>query len=100
MSFFPYASLAEMAIVNAAAAFGQPVQTLTDLLWTESMNGMTDIRELMITLTPERDFARFDIYANTKNENKVRLAREMRILLSLKAVCFLKRLILLKSNQK
>ncbi|QCT29649.1 SDR family NAD(P)-dependent oxidoreductase [Bacillus velezensis] len=75
VSFFPYASLAEMAIVNAAAAFGQPVQTLTDLLWTESMNGITDIRELMITLTPERDFARFDIYANTKNENKVRLAR-------------------------
>ncbi|WBL40655.1 SDR family NAD(P)-dependent oxidoreductase [Bacillus velezensis] len=74
VSFFPYASLAEMAIVNAAAAFGQPVQTLTDLLWNESMNGMTDIRELMITLTPERDFARFDIYANTKNENKVRLA--------------------------
>lgn len=58
--------LAEMAIVNAAEAFGQPVHTLTDLLWTESMNGMTDIRELMITLTPERDFARFDIYANTK----------------------------------
>ncbi|MDH2301623.1 type I polyketide synthase [Bacillus velezensis] len=75
VSFFPYASLAEMAIVNAAAAFGQPVHTLTDLLWTESMNGMTDIRELMITLTPERDFARFDIYANTKHENKVRLAR-------------------------
>ncbi|MCR4365695.1 SDR family NAD(P)-dependent oxidoreductase [Bacillus amyloliquefaciens] len=75
VSFFPYASLAEMAIVNAAAAFGQPVQTLTDLLWTESMNGITDIRELIITLTPERDFARFDIYANTKNENKVRLAR-------------------------
>ncbi|MDR7907394.1 type I polyketide synthase [Bacillus velezensis] len=74
VSFFPYASLAEMAIVNAAAAFGQPVHTLTDLLWTES-NGMTDIRELMITLTPERGFARFDIYANTKNENKVRLAR-------------------------
>ncbi|MGG0125543.1 type I polyketide synthase [Bacillus velezensis] len=73
VSFFPYASLAEMAIVNAAAAFGQPVHTLTDLLWTESMNGMTDIRELMITLTPERGFARFDIYANT--ENKVRLAR-------------------------
>nr|WP_280146515.1 type I polyketide synthase [Bacillus velezensis]MDH3122106.1 type I polyketide synthase [Bacillus velezensis] len=75
VSFFPYASLAEMAIVNAAEAFGQPVHTLTDLLWTESMNGMTDIRELMITLTPERGFARFEIYANTKNENKVRLAR-------------------------
>ncbi|ERH59378.1 MULTISPECIES: type I polyketide synthase [Bacillus amyloliquefaciens group] len=74
VSFFPYASLAEMAIVNAAEAFGQPVHTLTDLLWTESMNGMT-VRELMITLTPERGFARFDIYANTKSENKVRLAR-------------------------